>query len=254
MMKKMTAVLMTLIMILSICACGASGTGTEAPSDGKEAANAADSANVSKDTGTEQTDSQEKGGQNTDKGNQETESTETSKADASEEDDLQAEMDELSAIGDVEVENGILTVSVTVPAKLAGEVTQEGLDAGKGEYYQSAVLNSDGSVTYKMTKKQHRAKLDALAGSFDESAQKLINDKENYTITDVSHNQDFTEFNVTLSGTEIGFGDSFASYSFYTYGSLYGIYSGHTPEHMIVNFYGSDGNLIQSFDSADTQN
>ena len=69
-----------------------------------------------------------------------------------EEKQLQEDMDELSKIGDIEVENGILTVSITLPAEYMEGVTQEQLDAGKGTTYQSATLNDDGSVTYKMTK------------------------------------------------------------------------------------------------------
>lgn len=56
---------------------------------------------------------------------------------------------------------------------------------------------------------------------------------------------------MTLDGTEIGFGDYFATYAFFINGLLYGQFSGNVPEHIIVNFYDPDGNLIEAVDSAD---
>ena len=60
-------------------------------------------------------------------------------------------------------------------------------------------------------------------------------------------------FNVTLDGTEIGLGDYYTSYVFFMNGLIYGKFSGHTPEHIIVNFYAPDGNLIEAVDSADQE-
>ena len=171
---------------------------------------------------------------------------------ASETSEAQEDMDELSKLGDVEVENGVLTVSVTLPAEYAEGVTQEQLDANKGTSYQSAVLNEDGSVTYKMTKQQHKEMLKGLSESFDESINQMIDD-ENYSITGITHNDDFTEFDVTLEGTEVGFNDSFSAISFYMYGGIYGIFNGSDTEHVIVNFHDPDGNLIESYDSANME-
>ncbi len=114
-------------------------------------------------------------------------------------------------------------------------------------------LNDDGSVTYKMTKKQHRAMLENIGKAVDEGAQEMIDDEENYTISAVTHNEDCTEYNVTLDGTEGGFDDYFACYSFFMYGMLYGKFSGHIPEHIVVNYYDPDGNLIETMDSAELE-
>ena len=165
-----------------------------------------------------------------------------------EEKQLQEDMDELSKIGDIEVENGILTVSITLPAEYMEGVTQEQLDAGKGTTYQSATLNDDGSVTYKMTKQQHREMLKSMSDSVDQSMQELIDD-DNYMITGITHNDDYTVFDVTLEGTEVGFADSFTSMVFYMYGGMYGIFSGTETDHVVVNFLDPDGNVIESFDS-----
>lgn len=169
----------------------------------------------------------------------------------------QSETDEdlaaLEGIGEVEVENGIAFVNVTVPASIVGEdVTQEELDANAGESYTSAHLNDDGSVTYRMTRKQHQQMLRQIADSIDETSQTLV-DSDDYTITEIRHNEDYTVFDVTLSGSELGFGDMFSTMVFYVEGMMYGCFSGHSGENITVNFYASDGTLIESGNSQDME-
>ena len=173
---------------------------------------------------------------------------------STEDDDFEKDMEELSAIGDVEVENGILTVSITIPAELVGEITQEELNEGKGTNYVSAVINDDGSVTYKMTKAQHKEMLASLVKGFDDGIQEMVDDNENYSIASVTYNEDFTVFDVTMDGNELGLGDSFSVMAFYMYGGMYGIFTGKRPEHVVVNFYDPEGNLIESGDSANFGN
>ena len=234
-MKRMIAVMLAAVMAFSTCACGTDKNDQTPPADNTETEGAS-----------EENADQEK--EQAELAGEETASSEGTAASA--EDDLEKDKEELSAIGDVQVENGLLTVSVTVPASLMGEVTQEELDEGKGDKYLSATLNEDGSVTYKMTKAQHKAMLESMTEEFDKAIQKLVDD-DNYSIASVTHNADFTSFDVTLDGTELGMVDMFTAYAFYIYGGLYGTFNGNSTEHIIVNFYDPDGNLIDSADSAD---
>ena len=161
----------------------------------------------------------------------------------------QEDWNQLAAIGDVPVENGVMTVSLNVPADLAKNISQETIDAGIGTQYQAAFRNQDGSITYKMTKEQHQAMLEQLAVSFDNSLQEMIGD-EKYTISNITRNNDFTVFDISLDGAEPSVSDSFAAFSLYMYGELYGVFNGNRPEHVIVNYLDSNGNLIDSDDSA----
>ena len=161
----------------------------------------------------------------------------------------QEDWDKLAAIGDVQLENGIMTVSLTVPADLAQYTTQETIDAGIGTQYQSAVRNEDGSITYKMTKAQHQAMVEQLAMSFDRSLQELVDD-ENHMISNITRNDDFTVFDVTLDGTELAMSDAYTAFGLYMYGDMFGVFNGSRPEHVIVNYYDPNGNLIDSGDSA----
>lgn len=159
------------------------------------------------------------------------------------------DMDALRAIGEVEVDQGIIFVKVTLPAEYVSGSTQESLDAGAGQNYTSAKLNEDGTVTYKLTKLQHNNMMSSLNSEFDNGIQEVIND-ENNTIVSVNHNDDFTMFDVIVSGTELSMTDSFYTLAFYTWGGTYGIFSGHRVDNVVVNFYDSDGNLINTANSS----
>lgn len=182
-----------------------------------------------------------------------TETQEVTK-EASKEDELAADMAELKSIGEVEVENGFLTVSITLPKDLVtDEVNQKKLDAEAGNSYLSAKLNNDGTVTYKLTKAQYRAMLDGITEGMKESFQEMIND-ENRSIREIKHNDTYSVFDVTLDTDTVGLGDSFTVLAFYMYGGLYGIFSGNRADNVIVNFYDPAGKLIQSGNSAEKTN
>ena len=222
-MKKTLSLILVATLARSLCACSSNPSTT---STTKAQASAAETADV------------------------ETEAT------LSEEEQLEADRDELSTIGDVEVINGILTVSVTLPSdfiSLGGGITQEELDQKAGDTYVSATLNDDGSVTYKMTKSQHKKMLDDLVESIDSGLQDMV-DEESYSFTSIKHNDDYTQFDVTISGTELNLADSFATLGFRLYGGMYGILSGHRADNVMVNFYDSDGNLIDTWNSDDLEN
>ena len=163
------------------------------------------------------------------------------------EDSLQEDEDELSAIGDVEVENGILTVSITLPASLVKDVTQEDLDNDTSGTYQSAELNDDGSVTMKLTKTQYKGMLASISQELD-ACIKEISESDDYNINKVEHNDDFSKFDVTLSTDEVGLYDSIASLAFYMYGGMYQIFKGSKSANVVVNYYDTNGALIESSD------
>ena len=163
------------------------------------------------------------------------------------EDSLQEDEDELSAIGDVEVENGILTVSITLPASLVKDATQEDLDNDTSGTYQSAELNDDGSVTMKLTKTQYKEMLASISQELD-ACIKEISESDDYNIDKVEHNDDFSKFDVTLSTDEVGLYDSIASLAFYMYGGMYQIFKGSKSANVVVNYYDTNGALTESSD------
>jgi hypothetical protein len=65
--------------------------------------------------------------------------------------------------------------------------------AGK---FLSAKLNDDGSVTYKMTKGQHKEVMEGIKESIEEALGEMIA-SEDYSFTKIEPNSDFTKFKVT---------------------------------------------------------
>jgi len=158
--------------------------------------------------------------------------------------------DTFESLGQVETENGLFFVTVTLPADLAGEeVTQESIDAGAGETYTSGKLNEDGSVTYRMTKRQHKNMLDTLASGMDEALKEMC-ESDDYAISEITHNNDFTEFDVKLTTEELGFAEGFLVLGLYMYGGMYSIFRGKQSD-IKVNYYSSSGELLETANSAD---
>lgn len=183
--------------------------------------------------------------------------TETQEADQQEETVTQEEdmiddpaWDTFESLGQVETENGLFFVSVTLPADLVGEdVTQESIDAGAGETYTSGTLNEDGSVTYKMTKRQHKNMLETLTESIDEALKEMC-DSDDYAISEITHNNDFTEFDVKLTTEELGLAEGFLVLGLYMYGGMYSIFRGKQSD-IKVNYYSASGELLETANSAD---
>lgn len=238
-MKKLTSIIMTLMLATSLTACGSS---ENASASSSEASSTSETITESVAEETAATSVSE-------------EKPEAEKEEKAPEEKIEDSEDykELSALGDVEVEDGLLTVKITVPADIMGEITQEELDASAGETYISAQLNDDGSVTYKMTKAQHKLMLDQIVNSVKEGNKTLIDDDENYSISDITFNKNLTEFKVTIDGDTVGLGDSFAAVILYMYGGMYGIFTGETPENIKVEYVDSEGNVLETANSSEME-
>ena len=69
----------------------------------------------------------------------------------------------LSDIGSIDVDKGLFDVTITFPADFATDITQEEIDqqVADGKVH-SGQINEDGSVTYVMSKDQHKAIVDGI--------------------------------------------------------------------------------------------
>lgn len=183
----------------------------------------------------------------------ETSAVSSESATSSPESEMDEDMKELESIGDVEVDNGILFVRVTLPKDLVGEdVTQEELDEKSGDYYTSAKLNEDGSVTYRMTKSQHRKMLEGIKQGIDEGINEFVNG-DDYSISGITYNDDVTEFDIMLDGTEVGLAESFAALPLFMYSGMYQIFSGKKADSIVINYYDPSGNVIDTYDSSEME-
>ena len=165
-------------------------------------------------------------------------------------------LEAVEAIADVSVEKGLFDVEITIPADIIGEVTQEQLDKSvKENGYHEAKLNDDGSVTYKMTKAQHKEMLAEIKKSVDTSIDEMITSGDYPNFTKIVANDDYTNFTVTTKAEELGLTDSFSVLAFYTIGGMYAAFTGEKVDNIHVDFVNEDsGEVIESADSKNLGN
>ena len=169
------------------------------------------------------------------------------------EDSTDEAFSEIEAIGDVDVDKGIFDVTITVPKDFVGDSTQEDIDQSVEENgYKSGTLNSDGSVTYVMTKDQHKEMMKGIKESIDNSLSEMIGSETTPNITDVQANDDYTSFTVTTKNTELDLAESFSVMTFYMYGGMYAIFNGETVDNIHVDYINAEsGEVISSANSED---
>lgn len=164
-------------------------------------------------------------------------------------------LSDIEAIGNVDVDKRLFSVTLTVPKDFVGETTQTELDAvAKERGYKSATLNSDGSVTYVMSKAQHRELVDSVAESIDESIAEMIGSSEYPNIVDIRANADYTNYTVVTKSVEVNLVDSFVALGLYTFGGMYGVFSGDRVDNVHIDFVNADsGEIIGTANSADME-
>lgn len=160
------------------------------------------------------------------------------------------------ATGKISGTNGISmsTVDFTIPAeyvqesKTQGELDKEAKEAG----YKSITLNSDGSVTYKMSKKQHDKLMSEMRNELNRSLKEMVDSEENPTFVDIKANSDFTQFTITTTSEEINLVESFSVLGFYMYGYTYAAFDGREVDNISVKFVNaSTGKVISQANSKD---
>lgn len=145
-----------------------------------------------------------------------------------------------------------VTVEITVPADIVEGYTQEELDEEVQEKgYKSATLNSDGSVTYVMTKGKHKEVMSEMKKSLNETFREMV-ESEEYSFTDIKANSNYTDFTVTTVSEELGVGESLMVMTFYLAGGMYNTFNGTPVDNVHVTFINADtGAVIQEADSKD---
>lgn len=214
-MKKTPASVISVLLCASLVACGTPAPASSTPSSSSVAASATSASSAASDP--------------------------------------DSALSDLDSLGDIEVDKNLFDVEITVPADFVGETTQEELDAkAKESDIHSITLNEDGSATYVMSKAQHKKVLEELSASINETLAEMSTSGDFPTITNVSANDDFTNFTVTVSADELGLAESMSVIGLYMYGGLYGIFSGQTPDNIHVDFVNADsGEVISSADSSE---
>ena len=162
--------------------------------------------------------------------------------------------EDLEAIGELEVDQNLFTVEITVPADFLGEgITQESLDADvAASNYISAKLNDDGSGTYVMTKTVHDEMMVGVRDNIQQALEEMVGSEEFPSFTKVEANDDFTQFTVETTSTELGLVESFSVLGFYMFGGMYHAFNGTQVDDIAVTFINADtGDTVGEAHSSD---
>lgn len=144
--------------------------------------------------------------------------------------------EEESEEGGVNVDKGLSSVEVTLPASFfEGEDVAETVANAEENGFGEATVNDDGSVTYKMSKSKHKEMMAELAASVEETKTELVESGDFPSIKSVETNKDYTSFtiNVDRAAYENSF-DAFATMSVGVVGSYYQAFNGVKAEDMEV--------------------
>lgn len=154
--------------------------------------------------------------------------------------------------GGIEVEKNVFSVELTIPADYVGKTTQDELNTISEEKgYKSITLNDDGTVTYVMTKNQHKELISELTTEINNGIDELLS-SEDYRFTSVKTNDDFTNFEITITSTELSISESFSIFAFYMYGAMYNAFNGTPVDNVHIDFINeSTGEIIDSCNSSD---
>jgi hypothetical protein len=166
-------------------------------------------------------------------------------------DDASEDLSELEAIGDIEVDRGLLSVEITIPASLAGEADIDGLVSefsAEGIDVSDARRNPDGSITYKMSRGDHRRLLTSLRDSFVESFDEAAEDFD--SVQSITFNDDLTRFRITVN--RAAFENSFDGFVVFLplfAAGIYAAFDGRDPEGMRIDIDYVDAATGQVYDT-----
>ena len=147
-------------------------------------------------------------------------------------------------------------ITLTLTPQYAPNITAEWLDANIGTDYQSFERQADGSIVLKMTSEQYANYIDYIRSSIISAAQNMVaNDHNN--ITDISYNDNFSEFQVTVKTDTLYRSDADSAYFMFTeFGRFYhylttyqylssGLEADLEDYSVVVTYLDADGNILE---------
>ncbi|WP_208558960.1 hypothetical protein [Marinilactibacillus kalidii] len=131
--------------------------------------------------------------------------------------------------GSIEVDKGLLSTELTLPAELAETFDPADLELTEADVTQ----NEDGSLTIKLSRAQHQALLDELKQTITQSVEELKTDENYQSFKDITFNDDFSEFSVVVDKAvyEEGF-DGFGVMGLAISALYYQVFEGKDPENL----------------------
>ena len=163
---------------------------------------------------------------------------------------------ELESLGNIDVDENIFDVKLTIPAEFLENKTQEELDTvAKEEGYKEITLNEDGTATYVMTKSQHKKLLKEMSDTINTALQDIVESEDYQAITDIKTNDNFTDFTITTTHEKLDLSESMIILSLYMYGGMYSIFEGKEVDNIHISYVNAEtGDIISESNSKDLNN
>ncbi|XZF74895.1 hypothetical protein ACSBO6_14940 [Bacillus sp. AL-1R] len=131
----------------------------------------------------------------------------------------------------VAVDKGLFNVKLTLPASMfEGDDINKAIANAEKEGIK-VTKNSDGSLTYKMSKSQHKKIMKGLREEVIETVNETKESKDFASLKDITYNNDFSEF--TLIVDKVAYEnsmDGLAAFTFGMSGMMYQLYNGVEPD------------------------
>lgn len=144
--------------------------------------------------------------------------------------------------GALEVDKGLLNVEVTIPTTfMEGEDIDQVVSDAKESGVKNVTKNEDGSVTYKVSKVQHKEMMKDMKTNVSTYIEELVNGEDFASIKDIQHNGSFSEFTVVVDKEAFeGSLDGFATLGLAMSGMYYQAFNGTNAEELEVTINTKD--------------
>lgn len=151
----------------------------------------------------------------------------------------------------VGAEKGLFDVSVTFPAEMFEDTDFETIKKQAEEQgIKSVTKNDDGSITYKMSKADHKKMMDDMKTSTAETLKGYVTDTDLESITDVSFNDDFSQIKISVDKEKYENSmDSFAALGAGFQGMFYQLFDGRKEADVSVKIDFVDNKTGEVLDS-----
>jgi len=146
-------------------------------------------------------------------------------------------------------------ITLTFTPQYAGDITDEWLEENIGTYHQSFERQTDNSIFLNMTAEQYANYIEYIRSGIISVAQNMVaNDHNN--ITDISYNDDFSEFQVTVKTDTLYRSDADSAYLLTAYGRFYHYLTTHQyltsgleedleDWPVVITYLDADGNILE---------
>jgi len=155
--------------------------------------------------------------------------------------------------GAIEVDKGLLSVEITLPASMfEGQDIDQVIASAKEEGVTEVKKNEDGSVTYKMPKSVHKNMMKEMESEIIASLDELKNGEDFQSIKDVKHNDSFTEFTLIVEKSAYeGSFDGFAALGLGLQGMFYQAFNGVAADKQKVTIHIEDESTGDVFNTVE---